>query len=92
TEPAPRAERPRAESPRRLTWKEARELEALPQRIEESERRRDELHARLADPALYQRAGDGVPALRSELEAVEAELTAAYTRWEELESIREAQA
>jgi ATP-binding cassette subfamily F protein uup len=92
TEPTPRAEKLRPESPRRLTWKEARELEALPQRIEESERRRDELHARLADPALYQQAGDEVPALRSELVMVEAELAAAYTRWEELESIREAQA
>ncbi|MBK9304081.1 MAG: ATP-binding cassette domain-containing protein [bacterium] len=88
--PAPRA-RPRPESPRRLTWKEARELEALPQRIEDLERRRDELHAGLADPALYQRAGGEVPAMRAELEAIEAELVTAYARWEELESIREAQ-
>ncbi len=93
--PAPREEpasprgKPRAEAPRRLTWKETRELEALPPRIEASEQRRDELHARLADPALYQRAGDEVPALRSELEAVETELVATYARWEELESIRE---
>ncbi|NTV04132.1 ATP-binding cassette domain-containing protein, partial [bacterium] len=88
--PAPRA-RPRPESPRRLTWKEARELEALPQRIEDLERRRDELHAGLADPALYQRAGGEVPAMRAELETLEAELVTTYARWEELESIREAQ-
>ncbi|MDO9172997.1 MAG: ATP-binding cassette domain-containing protein [bacterium] len=88
--PAPRS-KPRPESPRRLTWKEARELEALPQRIEDLERRRDELHAGLADPALYQRAGGEVPAMRAELDTIEAELVTTYARWEELESIREAQ-
>jgi ATP-binding cassette subfamily F protein uup len=77
-----------AERPAKLSFKEGRELEALPARIEALETEQAELHARLADPVLYQSAGDEVAALRGRLESLDAELAVAYARWETLEARR----
>jgi ATP-binding cassette subfamily F protein uup len=44
------------------------------------------MRSRFADPALYRDAGEEVKALRAELARLEAELAAAYARWEELEA------
>ena len=52
---------------RRLTWKEGKELESLPLRIEELETRQAELHALMADPAFYQEAGERVATAKEEL-------------------------
>ena len=73
---------------RRRTWKEGKELEALPARIEELETRQAELHDLMADPAFYQETGDRVSAAKAELEAVGDELSRIYERWEELDSLR----
>ncbi|MEZ4386793.1 MAG: ATP-binding cassette domain-containing protein [Candidatus Krumholzibacteriia bacterium] len=86
-----RAERPAAPPPppaqRKLKWKEARELEELPARIEALEAEQATLHTALADPALYRTDGDAVVRHRERLAVVAAELTAVYARWEELEDI-----
>jgi len=72
---------------RRRTWKEGRELESLPARIEELEGRQAELHDLMADPAFYQDAGDRIAAAKEELEMVKADLVRSYERWEELEDL-----
>jgi len=72
---------------RRLTWREQRELESLPARIEALEARQAELHAQLADPALYRERGDAVAQLQQDLDTVAGELEAAYVRWTELEDV-----
>jgi ABC transport system ATP-binding/permease protein len=68
----------------KLSFKETRELAELPGRIESLEQEQSTLHARLADPALYQGDGAEVVAVKARLEAVDAELDAAYARWEAL--------
>ncbi len=70
---------------RKLSYKDQRELDALPQRIEALEEEQAELHTRLADPAFYQEAGEAVAEVNSRLKALEAELEEAYARWEALE-------
>jgi len=75
------------DQPRRRTWKESRELEILPARIEELETRQTELHTLMADPEFYQDKGDRVASAKEELAAVEGELALAYARWEELEGL-----
>jgi len=80
-------ERPVAEKPRKLTFKELRELEALPDRIGALEQEIESLHASLADPDFYRTAGGEVARLTSRLGELERELEELYRRWEELEQI-----
>ncbi|MFP5409998.1 MAG: ATP-binding cassette domain-containing protein [Gammaproteobacteria bacterium] len=69
-----------------LSYKEARELEALPARIEALEAVQAEIAGRLSDPALYQTDPQAATALHARAEAIEAELLDALTRWEALEA------
>ena len=89
TAKTPKPERAAKPKARKLTWKETRELEDLPARLEQAEAERDALHGRLADPNLYKVSGTVVAELTEQLETQEIELAALYTRWEELEKIRE---
>lgn len=76
--------------PRKLTFKEAKELEELPGRIEALEQEQRSLYARMADPALYREAGEEVHRTRLRIAEIEGELAEFYERWAGLESIREA--
>jgi ATP-binding cassette subfamily F protein uup len=89
----PRAAPPASSSgqpgkPRRLTFNESRELEALPGAITVLESEQETLHRTLSDPAYYRTAGEAVARLTARLAALEGELAEAYRRWEELESRR----
>ena len=85
---APSKPRPPAERPRRLSFKEERELEALPEMIALLEKEQASLHRQLSDPEFYKSAGAGVSALNARLEEIELELEKLLTRWEELESVK----
>jgi ATP-binding cassette subfamily F protein uup len=80
----------RKERPRKRTFKEKRELEELPGRIDALETEQDELHAKMADPDIY-KEGDGslITTMKNRLEEIEGELETAYQRWEELDQIPE---
>ena len=80
-----------ADRPRKLTFKEARELDELPGTIEQLEQEQQELYAAMADPTFYQKEGDRVAQSKTRLEEIEQLLAAAYNRWEELEAIKEGQ-
>ncbi|MGG6463554.1 ATP-binding cassette domain-containing protein [Solilutibacter silvestris] len=82
--PAPAAAEPAA-AKRKLSYKDSRELEALPARIEALETRVAELTAAMADPAFFQRDSAAITADNAALAQAQAELDAAYVRWEELE-------
>ena len=80
--------KPQKERPRKLSFKEERELEALPERITTLEAEQEQIHSTLADPEFYKNAGPEVARLNSRLEELDAELLASYARWEELEALR----
>ena len=71
---------------RKLSYKDARELEQLPQRIETLETRVAELTAAMAEPAFFAQTRDAVDAHTAALSQAQAELEAAYARWEALEA------
>ncbi|MFP5407183.1 MAG: ATP-binding cassette domain-containing protein, partial [Gammaproteobacteria bacterium] len=77
-----------AERPAKLTYREQRELEALPARIDALEAEQKLLEAQLADPTSYQSGGDATRGVRERFAAIEAELLEALERWEALESRR----
>ena len=67
------------------SFKELKELEQLPLRIEALETQLATMTARMAEPGYYQRQADLVTADNIAMAATQAELDAAYLRWEALE-------
>ena len=94
TNPPPREKpRPKREGPRKLSFKEQRELSGLPGRIRDAEAgiaaleaERDDLQRSMADPAFYRQDGALVAQGRARLEAVQSEIEEAYHGWESLEA------
>ena len=94
TIPPPRdTPRPKREGPRKLSFRERRELLELPGRIRDVEAEiaaleaeRDELHRSMTDPAFYRQDGVRVAQGRARLEAVQIGIEEAYHRWESLEA------
>ncbi len=68
----------------KLSYKEQRELEALPQRIEALEGEQTTLNQRLASATVYADEPGRVPVMHARIEAIESELMAALERWEAL--------
>ena len=73
----------KAPKARKLSFKETRELEALPAQIEKLETEQAALVEKLAAPELYS-DGAKVSATTSRMKAVESELETAFERWEAL--------
>lgn len=69
----------------KLSYKEQRELEQLPQQLEELETKITALQTEIADPAFFQQAHDITDAKLKALADTESELETAFLRWEELE-------
>jgi ATP-binding cassette subfamily F protein uup len=84
-----RKERERRDKPRKLSFKETREIETLPGHIEELESEQKSLYERMADPAFYKQAGEKISRAKARLDELGQALEEAYARWQELESIRE---
>ncbi|MDO8860525.1 ATP-binding cassette domain-containing protein [Haliea sp. E1-2-M8] len=70
---------------RKLSYKEQRELEALPGKIEALEQQQAALQAQASDPAFYQQDRASMDKVLADLAAVEDALEAAIERWTELE-------
>jgi len=82
---APAAEPQPAAAKRKLSYKDARELEQLPVKIEKLELDVEGLTSAMNDPAFYTRSSAEVTAHTQQLAKAQAELDAAYARWEELD-------
>jgi len=72
----------------KLSYKETRELETLPQKIEALEEEKQRLTATLSSPEIYARRDLAkIMGANDRLKALEKELDQAYHRWDELESL-----
>jgi len=81
-----RADKPKAATKKR-SYKEQRELDELPQRIEVLETELETLQQQVSAPDFYKNDADTVNGLLSQIKVVEVELQAAYARWEVLEDV-----
>ncbi|MFZ0448732.1 MAG: ATP-binding cassette domain-containing protein [Desulfatiglandaceae bacterium] len=88
--PKPEKRRGKKDGPRKLTFKEGKELEALPPRIEGLEQEQKGLFQQMADPKFYREEGERISRAQARIDQLGQELKEAYGRWEELESIKEA--
>jgi len=83
--PVAPAPAPAASKPKR-SFKEQRELEQLPARIEQLEADIASRTAAMTEPAFFQQDSAAIVQANEALAAAQAELDAAYARWEELDS------
>jgi ATP-binding cassette subfamily F protein uup len=83
----PGKSRPQQERLRTLTFREKKEIEALPALIESMEAERAGLYETLADPDFYRKDGSSIPAVTARMAELDKKIPAAYERWELLESI-----
>lgn len=86
---APSKDRARAERPRKMSWKEERELEGMEPEILRVEERLAEIETAFADPDFYKQHAEA-DAMTKEQTELKAKLETLYARWEELEQIRAA--
>ena len=96
--PAPRAQKGDGRAKRSITgpapakaglsYKELRELDELPAKIDALEKEQGQITAALANAALYQGQPEQVKQLNQRYTALEAELASALSRWEQLETKR----
>ncbi len=86
---APKAEAPRPKTATKLSYKDARELEDLPGRMDKLAAEIAKLEAEINDPGLYARDRARFDKAAARLDAARAELEAAEERWLELEALRE---
>jgi ABC transport system ATP-binding/permease protein len=70
----------------RLSYKERRELQDLPARIELLEQEQSRLHEEMADAGYHRRGAAQVHKDRTRLDQIEIELTQCFARWSELEA------
>ncbi|MDA8306947.1 MAG: ATP-binding cassette domain-containing protein, partial [Deltaproteobacteria bacterium] len=68
-----------------LSYKEQRELEALPEAIETLEAEKEELYRSMSDPEFYRKNGAEAATALARLKSVEERLEESYQRWEFLE-------
>jgi ATP-binding cassette subfamily F protein uup len=72
---------------RKLSFKEMRELEALPPHIEALEAEQERLQHEAASPAFYKESAEHIRGVLARIEEIGRELEVALARWVELEEI-----
>jgi ATP-binding cassette subfamily F protein uup len=75
-----------AAKPRKLSYKEQRELDAMPSAISRLEAEQTALQASVGDPELFRRSPGEAAAAVQRLQTVTQELDTAFARWEMLEA------
>lgn len=82
----------KAGKPRKLSFKEQRELEGIEAVIQVAEAEVTEREAQFVDPEFVRKNGARMQALLAELETSKTKVAVLYARWEELEAVRAASA
>jgi len=85
--PKPKEERPKKQS--KLSYKDQRELDGLPDKIAKLEEEISDLEKTLHDPDLFTKNPDKFQKATDRLAAAQAELEQAEERWLELEALKE---
>ncbi|HBC56235.1 MAG TPA: ABC transporter ATP-binding protein, partial [Gammaproteobacteria bacterium] len=71
----------------KLSYKQERERQQLPDQIELLEHDIDDIQTKLSDPDFYKTEGESIAILKKRLSALQEELELVFQRWEELERL-----
>ncbi|HCE41944.1 MAG TPA: ABC transporter [Lentisphaeria bacterium] len=75
-----------APKPKKLTWKEQKELDGMEEKISRAEAVVAEMEAQMNDPEFYIKNGPKVKDIIADLESRRTEIEKSYSRWHELSS------
>ncbi len=75
---------------KKLSYKDQRELDELPETIAELEAKIEEIQQRMAEPDFYQQAKEHITQANEEMVALEQSLEEVFERWEHLEALKTA--
>jgi ATP-binding cassette subfamily F protein uup len=78
---------PLERKPKKLSYKDQREYDALPAKLEALESEKSSLEAAMSDPAFYSQTHDEVQRKLQRMTELGSEIDAAYARWSELEAL-----
>ncbi|MCD6294579.1 MAG: ATP-binding cassette domain-containing protein [Deltaproteobacteria bacterium] len=81
--------KPKRKGPKKITFRENRELEDMPSLIESLEQEHAVLFGRMSDPSFYKNKSAEIANTKERLESLEIELEKAYKRWETLDALKE---
>ncbi|HYM24582.1 MAG TPA: ATP-binding cassette domain-containing protein, partial [Vicinamibacterales bacterium] len=84
--PKPRVERVDSGAPKRLSYMEQRELDALPAKIEALEAEQSALSDKVSHPEFYKEGAAAIEQTLSRQKAIERDLHDLYARWDALDS------
>lgn len=76
------------DAPRKLSFKEERELESLPAKIETLDALQNKILETMADPKFYQKNPKEISGAKRQLEEAQKELSESYERWQCLEGLK----
>jgi ATP-binding cassette subfamily F protein uup len=82
----PVAKAARRTDKKKLSFKERREMEDLPRRIERMEAELEGLHTRIASPEFYKESADAIARALARVDELKDSLHDAYDRWNDLDS------
>ncbi len=85
--PRQKKHRQKKEKPRKLTFKENRELETLPGIIESMEAEHNRLYKKFSNPEFYKTDGSKVAEINLQIKKLEKDIADTYERWTLLEQI-----
>lgn len=85
----PKAEKKKV-AVKKLSYKEQRELDSLPETIADLESQIEQLQNKMAQPDFYQQDKSEITKANEQMSDIESKLESAFERWEELEEKREA--
>jgi len=85
---ASKKEKPKSAPSKKLSYKEQKELEQLPDRIEQLEALQTELTATINSPAFYKQSPEAVAQTLDDLKHTADSLAQAYRRWDELDAMQ----
>ena len=78
---------PAAPKRKKLSYKDQRELEQLPERIEQLEAALEAVQARMSDPAFFKGDPAEISAAQQQQTELQAELETTFARWDELDQL-----
>lgn len=85
--PEPKKQKPQTVRPRKLTFNEKKELDAMPQKIESLENEQKSLYEVMALPVMNPADAERARKAKTRIDEIERELAEAFARWETLDAL-----